>query len=124
MGQTVAGNQIQTMARSRALVTGTEFDRISGRADVEDDKKYQAVSRVRKRIRDELPREMAMLEEHHPELLAELRDVVCEEPHDVLGVAPDAPDSVVRAAAEALREDAAGERLDEINEAEERMLDV
>jgi len=66
------------MAKSRALITDTEFDRISGEADVEDSKRYQAVSRVRKRIRDELPRDVDMLEEHHPELLEELRDVVCE----------------------------------------------
>ncbi|KDE57542.1 hypothetical protein EL22_11405 [Halostagnicola sp. A56] len=67
------------MAKSRALITDTEFNRISGEADVEDSKKYQAVSRVRKRIRDELPRDVEMLEEHHPELLEELRDVVCED---------------------------------------------
>lgn len=66
------------MARSRALITDTEFERINGQADVESAKRYQAVSRVRKRIRDELPREMAMLEESHPDLLEELRAVVCE----------------------------------------------
>ena len=68
------------MAKSRALITDTEYKRISGEDDVEDAKRYQAVSRVRKRIHDELPKEIAMLEEHHPELLEELHDVVCE--HD------------------------------------------
>ena len=72
------------MAKSRALITDTEFDRISGEADVEDAKRYQAVSRVRKRIRDELPRELEMLREHHPELLQDLKDVVCEELEDGL----------------------------------------
>jgi len=71
-------DQPASMAKSRALITGTEFDRISGEADVEDSKRYQAISRVRKRIRDELPRDVAMLEEHHPELLAELREAVCD----------------------------------------------
>ena len=67
------------MAKSRALITDTEFERISGKADVDNSKRYQAVSRVRKRIRDELPRDIEMLEENHPELVEELRTVVCED---------------------------------------------
>jgi hypothetical protein len=67
------------MARSRGLITLTERERISGEVDVEDKKKYQAVSRVRRRIQEELPEEIEMLEENHPELLEELREVVCEE---------------------------------------------
>jgi len=67
------------MAKSRGLITDTEKERISGEADVEDSKRYQAVSRVRRRIQEELPQEIGLLEEHHPELLAELREVVCEE---------------------------------------------
>lgn len=68
-----------SMAKSRALITDTEFDRISGEENVEDSKRYQAVSRVRKRIRDELPKEIAMLEENHPDLLEELREVACKD---------------------------------------------
>lgn len=67
------------MAKSRGLITDTEQDRISGEADVADSKRYQAVSRVRRRIREQLPEEIEMLEEHHPDLLEELRGVVCEE---------------------------------------------
>lgn len=67
------------MAKSRGLITDTERDRISGEADVDDSKRYQAVSRVRRRIREQLPGEVEMLKEHHPELLEELREVVCEE---------------------------------------------
>ncbi|WP_338042166.1 hypothetical protein [Natronococcus jeotgali] len=70
------------MAKSRALITDTEFERISGEANVDDSKRYQAVSRVRKRIRDELPQDIEMLEEHHPELIKELRSVVCEDYED------------------------------------------
>lgn len=66
------------MVKSRGLITETERKRISGEAAVEDAKRYQAVSRVRRRISEELPEEIALLEEHHPELLAELRDVVCD----------------------------------------------
>ena len=64
------------MTKSRGLITDTEQDRISGAADVDDSKRYQAVSRVRRRIRDQLPKEIEMLEEHHPDLLEELREVV------------------------------------------------
>jgi len=52
-----------------------------------------------------------------------------EEPHEVLGVAPDAPDSVVKAAARQLRKehhpDQGGnvEQFKRVNEAEEAMLD-
>lgn len=65
--------------KSRALITFLERDRISGESDAEDAKRYQAVSRVRRRIDEELPKEIELLEEHHPELLAELREVVCED---------------------------------------------
>lgn len=58
-------------------MTDSERQRISGEANVDDNKKYQAISRVRNRINDELVRDVQVLEEHHPELLEELRDVVC-----------------------------------------------
>lgn len=64
-------------ARGR-VITLTERERISGEVDVEDKKKYKAVSRVRRRIQQELPEEIELLEENHPELLEELREVVCE----------------------------------------------
>ena len=71
------------MAKSRGLITDTERERISGEADVSDSKRYQAISRVRRRIREELPKELELLEEHHPKLLEELRETVCEEADDV-----------------------------------------
>lgn len=67
------------MAKSRGLITDTEKERIAGETDVEDSKRYQAVSRVRRRIREELPKEIDLLEEHHPDLLGELREIVCED---------------------------------------------
>lgn len=66
------------MAKSRALITETERTRISGESDVEDAKRYQAVSRVRRRIQEELPKEIELLKENHPDLLEELLEVVCE----------------------------------------------
>ena len=67
------------MAKSRGLITDTEAERIAGEVEVEDAKRYQAISRVRRRIKQQLPRDIELLEEHHPDLLAELRDVVCDD---------------------------------------------
>jgi len=65
------------MAKTRAIMTETERERIAGRDDVEDIKRYQAITRVRGRIKDELVQDVEVLEEHHPGLLEELREVVC-----------------------------------------------
>jgi len=65
------------MARGRALLTETERRHIAG--DESKQRKYEAVSRVRARINDELGEDIQTLEKHHPELLAEIREVVCEE---------------------------------------------
>jgi hypothetical protein len=61
---------------ARALLTDGERRHISGQSDKEQ-RKYEAVSRVRARIDEELTTDVELLEEHHPELLNELRDVVC-----------------------------------------------
>lgn len=58
------------MAVTRALLTETEREQLAG--DHGKDRQYQATSRVRARIREELPEDMAVLREHRPELLAEL----------------------------------------------------
>ena len=64
------------MGRTRALMTETDRRYIAGEDDVDDSKRYQAISRVRDRL-EELEDDIDVLEEHHPELLGELRDVVC-----------------------------------------------
>jgi acyl-CoA hydrolase len=69
----------ESMTRSRGLITFTERERIAGKDGVEDSKRYQAISRVRRRINEELAEEVDLLIEHHPELLEELREVVCED---------------------------------------------
>ena len=66
------------MTKSRGLITDTERERISGEVDVEKKRKYEAVSRVRRRIRERLPVDMRILEKHHPQLLEELRGTVCK----------------------------------------------
>lgn len=65
------------MVKSRALITETEREQISGEHGSE--RKYQATTRIRNRIRDELPKDVEIIEEHHPDLLEELREVVCDD---------------------------------------------
>lgn len=65
------------MAKTRALLTETEREQVAG--DHGDERKYQATTRIRRRIEDELPEDVAVLAEHHPALLEELREVVCSD---------------------------------------------
>ncbi|WP_435075251.1 hypothetical protein [Halorubrum sp. HHNYT27] len=65
------------MAKTRALLTETEREQIAGEHG--NSRKYQATSRVRGRIQEELESDMEVLKEHHPDLLEELREVVCKE---------------------------------------------
>lgn len=67
------------MARTRALLTKTDREQISKEGEVNENKRYQAISRVRNRVQDELPQDIELLEEHHPELLDEIRAIVCDE---------------------------------------------
>lgn len=67
------------MARTRALITETERARIAGEEDVEEIKRYQAISRVRRRIEEELVKDMAILREHHEGLSELAQEVVCAE---------------------------------------------
>jgi len=65
------------MAATRALLTETEREQIAHEHG--KDRRYQATSRVRRRIDEELSRDVTVLREHHPELLAELQEVVCDD---------------------------------------------
>jgi len=67
------------MGRYRALMTETDREYISGEGEPTQDQKDQSVYRVRQRIREELPRDIEILREHHPEVLEELREVVCDD---------------------------------------------
>ncbi len=68
------------MASTRALLTETDRKYITG--DHGDDKRYQSASRIRRRIDEELSTDMEILAEHHPQLLKELREMVCVENDD------------------------------------------
>ncbi|SDD51365.1 hypothetical protein [Natrinema hispanicum] len=59
------------------MLTDTERELLD--ADEKSDRYYQAVSRIRRKINEELTEDIQLLEQNHPELLAELRDVVCED---------------------------------------------
>lgn len=65
------------MAKTRALITETERDQIAG--EHSDKRRYEAVSRVRRRVKDELVIDIKLLSEHHEELLEEVREVVCDD---------------------------------------------
>jgi hypothetical protein len=69
------------MSRRRALLTDSERERIAdseleGREEMY---RYQAISRVRNKIQDELTRDIEILRENHPTLFSELQEVVCDE---------------------------------------------
>lgn len=72
---------------TRALLTDRQRE-ILAEDDVDPDRRYQAISRIRRRIQNDLREDCAILEEHHPDLYAELLDVVCEE----ADAATDAPE--------------------------------
>lgn len=65
------------VARRRALLTDRERELIAD--EDAGSQRYVAVSRVRTKINDELPDDLRLLEEHHSDLLDELREVVCED---------------------------------------------
>ena len=65
------------MAKQRALLTATEREQLAGEQG--DQRRYEATSRVRRRIADELTTDIEILAEHRPDLLNELREVVCED---------------------------------------------
>ena len=71
------GEDTRRVARTRALLTETEREQIAGEHGQR--RKYEATSRVRGRIADELVRDVEVLAENHPELLKELREVVCDD---------------------------------------------
>ena len=70
------------MGRYRAVMTETDREYISGEGDASDHQRAQSVSRVRSRINEELPRDIQIMKEHRPDLLEELRAVVCEDDGD------------------------------------------
>jgi|GEM_PF-1559466 len=67
------------VARTRGLLTENDRKVLTGEADVSENRRQQVVWEVRKRIEDEMVRDVEVLAEARPGLLDELREVVCEE---------------------------------------------
>lgn len=70
-----------SMGRYRGLMTDTDREHIAQEGDPEQRQIDQSVYRVRLRITEELPRDIEVLREHRPDLLDELRGVVCDDEH-------------------------------------------
>lgn len=68
----------EQMAKRRALLTETEREILSGEKDVKDNYRYSVESRVRTRIRKELPTDVETLRDNYPDIFEELRKTVCE----------------------------------------------
>lgn len=64
------------MATGRALTTETEREYLRG--DHGDQRMYEARSRVKARINEQLAEDVELFGDCAPALLDELRDVVCE----------------------------------------------
>ncbi|SEL86976.1 hypothetical protein SAMN04488691_11014 [Haloferax larsenii] len=67
------------MGRYRAIMTETDREHITGESRPSQDQKDQAVYRVRQRINEELRHDIQILKEHRPDVLEELRTVVCDD---------------------------------------------
>lgn len=64
------------MAQGRALLTDAERKALTGEKG--DQRRYEATSRVRARMRDELTEDVDLFAEHNQDLLDELRSIVCD----------------------------------------------
>ena len=67
------------MEHGRALLTDADRKYISGKGNPSETQRYQAISRVRKRIQKELPEDLELLKEHHPKLFDEFCEVAHRE---------------------------------------------
>jgi len=67
------------MGRRRAILTDSERELLAAEDLDDENRRYQAVSRVRNKIDDELPQDVSILKENHSQLLQELREVVCDD---------------------------------------------
>jgi len=71
-------DDVPSVTDSRTLMTDRDRRQIARIEGVSDSEHYQAVSRVRRRLRENMAEDIELLREHHQGLLEELRDVVCE----------------------------------------------
>jgi hypothetical protein len=64
------------MATGRALTTESEREYISGKHG--EQRRYEAISRVKSRINQPLTEDIKLFKEHAPKLFDELQEAVCE----------------------------------------------
>ena len=64
------------MSIGRGLLTEGEREYLRGESS--DQRMYEARSRFRTRIEEPVSEDIELLEQHQPELLEELREIVCE----------------------------------------------
>lgn len=72
-------SDLARMGAGRGLLTEREREELA--RDVNTSYKYKTRSLVRERI-DQLEHDISVLEEHHPDLLEELRATVCADSSD------------------------------------------
>jgi len=65
------------MSTGRGLLTEGEREYLRGESS--DQRMYEARSRFRTRIEGPVSEDIELLEQHQPELLEELREIVCDE---------------------------------------------
>ena len=70
------GNKSTGMSIGRGLLTEGEREYLRG--DSGDQRMYEARSRFRSRLEEQVKDDVELLAEHQPELLDEFREVVCE----------------------------------------------
>jgi len=71
-------DEVPEVTNGRALATDRDRRQVAHVEDVTDSEHYQAVSRVRRRIKENMAEDVELLREHHPDLLEELRAIVCQ----------------------------------------------
>jgi len=78
LGVVTMGVASERPVMARALLTETERERLSGDSDAEKQRIFESKSRVKKRIIEELPEDVEILSENHPEIFETLQSIVCE----------------------------------------------
>ena len=74
----MTSEEVPKVTNGRALMTDRDRRQIAREGDVEDNEHYQAVSRVRRRIRENFGEDIALLTKHHQGLLQEIQDISCD----------------------------------------------
>lgn len=82
MGKVISNVRIirKHMGRRRAILTDTERELLETNKNSE--RYYQTVSRVRRKIQEELSTDVDILLNEHPKLFSELKDIVCSKDVD------------------------------------------